>query len=104
MATLFYNAIRGGEYISKEVPWTSRVVEFFIEKAMLNEEEAFLARTRAMEWTVSKQALETGYSIRTIGRRIEKLKRKYDRVYEEYPNEIPKRNPKSVKDKYLDTH
>lgn len=90
--------------MSKEVPWSDKVLRNFIEKAMLNEDEIFLLTTRIKGWGIIRQATELGCSERTVGRIIKELKHKYDLVQSEFPNEFPQRNKKSATDRYLDTH
>lgn len=88
--------------MSKEVPWTDRVLREFIERAMLSEDEIFIMTTRIKGWTVSKQAMELHVSESTIANKIRDMKLKYDRVQAEYPDLFPVRNKKSAKEKYMD--
>lgn len=88
--------------MSKEVPWTDRVLREFIERAMLSEDEIFIMTTRIKGWTVSKQAMELHVSESTIANKIRDLKHRYDLVQAEYPDIFPVRNKKSAKEKYMD--
>lgn len=88
--------------MSKEVPWSDRVLRFFIEKGALTEDQIFVITTRLKGWTVSKTALEMHKSESSVARIVKDLKIKYDIVQSEYPDQLPLRNKKSVKDKYMD--
>lgn len=89
--------------MSKEVEWTLQRYDFFVEKAMLSDDEAFIMRTRIQGWSVSQQAETLGRSESTIHKTIANLKKKYDIVQSEYPDRLPPRK-KSDKEKWMDTH
>lgn len=86
-----------------QVPWTNKLTESFIEKGALSEDEAYIMRTRVKGYTVSKQAMELNCSEATVHRMISLLKKKYDKVRMEYPNEFPKRRT-SAKETWMDEH
>lgn len=89
--------------MAHQVKWTKKVLDSFIEKAMLNEDEIFVMVTRCKGWTVTKQALELHKSEATIHRMIKLLKDKYDRVQAEYPSEFPVRRT-SKEEIYMDNN
>lgn len=89
--------------MSKQVVWTKKVLEDFIELAMLTEEEAFIMRSRVKGWTVTQQAMELNKSESSVHRTINLLKKKYDTVQAEHPDRFPIRKA-SAKETYMDTH
>lgn len=89
--------------MTKQVTWTKKIIEDFIEYAYLSEDEALIMRTRAQGWTVSKQAMELNKSESSVHKTIKSLKEKYDIVQKEHPDKFPKRRT-SAKEEYMDTH
>ena len=89
--------------MSKQVPWTHRLTERFIELGALNSDEAFIMRGRVRGMTVTEMAFNLSKSESTIHRTIKLLKIKYDLVQKEYPDEFPVRKS-SAKETYMDTH
>lgn len=87
----------------KQVIWTKKVLEDFIELAMLTEEEAFIMRSRVKGVTVTQQAMELNKSESSVHRMINQLKKKYDAVQAEHPDRFPPRKF-SAKETYMDTH
>lgn len=87
----------------KQVLWTKKVLESFIEKAMLTEDEAYIMRSRCQGVTVVEQAHKLHKSEATVHRMISSLKKKYDVVQAEYPEEFPPRKY-SAQEEYMDTH
>lgn len=87
--------------MAHEVIWTDRLTKMFEEKAMLNKEECFILETRARGYTTSYQADSLGCSVQTVHRMIAKLKKKYDVVQQEYPDDFPKRKTSKV-EKFMD--
>jgi len=87
--------------MANQVIWTDRLTKLFEEKAMLNEEECFVLETRARGYTTSYQADALGCSVQTIHRMVSKLKKKYDAVQEEFPDQFPKRITSKV-EKFMD--
>lgn len=84
--------------MAKQVLWTDKLTESFIEKAALSEDEAFVMRTRARGYSVTYQARELHKSESTIARMISQLKKKYDAVQKEYPDEFPIRKTSKVEE------
>lgn len=87
----------------KQVKWTEKKTEFFIEKGCLNEEQAYIMRSRVRGATITEQALHLNKSEASIHRTIRVLKDLYDEVQREYPDVLPIRR-KSAKEEYMDTH
>lgn len=90
--------------MSKEVPWTKRTLENFIEKAHLNDDEIYIMESRIKGESVTAQSLHLNQSTATTHRMIRVLKHKYDLVQAEYPDEFPLRIKKTAKEKWMDTH
>lgn len=76
--------------MAHQVPWCKEILEEFIAKACLTEDEEKIIRTRVMGWSITKQSLELGMSTSTINRKIGKIKRKYDNC-QRYSNILPPR-------------
>lgn len=87
--------------MAKQVLWTDKLTEAFIEKAALSEEEAFIMRTRARGYTVTQQSIALSRSTSSIARSIAVLKTKYDAVQKEYPDIFPVRKTSKV-EKFMD--
>ena len=64
--------------MTKQVFWTKVVLESFIQEGNLNRRQEFIVRTRAMGYTISKQAEELHLSIDQVNKEIAELKKKYD--------------------------
>lgn len=88
--------------MAHQVPWNKKIVETFISEGMLSSDEAFIIRTRAMGWTVTKQARELCVSESTVHNMIALLKKKYD-IVQAYNPDLPPRK-QSAKETYMDTH
>lgn len=89
--------------MAHQVPWTQDKLDFFIEKALLNEDEEFIMRTRCKGWTITQQAFQLNKSESTIHNMVKVLKLKYDVVQKEYPTKLPPRKF-SVEETYMDNH
>lgn len=87
--------------MSHDIEWSKQRMEKFIDYALLNEEETYIIRSRIMNTPVSEQAYILNCSESRVHRIIAKLKRKYDIIQEEYPDEFPKRK-NSAKEEYMD--
>lgn len=66
--------------MAHEVPWDRRIVEEFIDQAMLSYDEQWLLRTRIQGMPRCQQADVLGLSERSLDRMIRRLKNKYDRA------------------------
>ena len=89
--------------MSKQVPWTDKVLCDFICAAALSDDETFIMKTRVKGMTVTEQALKLHKSEATVHRMISVLKKKYDQVQRESPDRFPIRK-KSAKELYMDSH
>lgn len=87
--------------MAHQVLWTDRLTESFIQRAALSEDEAYIMRTRARGYTVTQQALFLNKSTATVHRMISVLKKKYDAVQKEYPEEFPIRKVVKI-EKFMD--
>lgn len=87
----------------KRVQWTKKTMEFFIEHAMLNEDDCYLLESRVKGKTVREQSLHLHRSESSIHRDLQRIKKLYDVIQEEYPDKLPKRRY-SAKETYMDTH
>lgn len=85
----------------KQVEWTKKLTEDFIDMAMLSDDEAYIMRSRVKNVPVSIQADTLSCSEATVHRMIAKIKRKYDIVQRENPEHFPPRK-KSAKEKWMD--
>lgn len=66
--------------MAHEVPWDRRIVEEFVSRAMLTQDEQWLLRTRIQGMPRCQQADALGLSERSVDRAIRRLKAKYDQV------------------------
>lgn len=64
--------------MTKQVFWTKAVMESFIQEGNLNKRQAFIVRTRAEGYTISKQAEELNLSVDQVNKEIAELKKRYD--------------------------
>lgn len=61
--------------MAHEVPWDRRIVEEFIDQAMLSDDEQWLLRTRIQGMPRCQQADALGLSERSLDRMIRRLKK-----------------------------
>lgn len=83
-----------------QLDWDKGLYDKFVERAMLNEEEAWIMKNRILGMYVSTMAIERDTSESTIHRKIALLKKKYDRVQKLY-DDMPVRR-ESEKEKEMD--
>lgn len=88
--------------MSHQVIWTKRVLDFFCEAANLTPFEREVMITR-LTMTRLQQADYLSVSLSTLDKCIARLKRKYDAVQKEYPDELKPRR-KSAAETYMDEH
>ena len=62
------------------MPWDQQILDEFIRRALLSEEDQWLLRSRIGGMSRSQQAEHLGLSERSVDRRISRLKAKYDHV------------------------
>lgn len=70
----------GGKIIARQICWTKKIVETFIEEACLTKEEQDILRTNVAGLTISEQAEKFNISVCKVNRIIKRLKCKYDNV------------------------
>ena len=61
--------------MTKQVFWTKTIVDTFIEEGNLNERQIYIIKTRALGYTIVKQAEELHLSIDQINKDISDLKK-----------------------------
>lgn len=66
--------------MAQQVPWDQQILDEFIRRALLSEEDQWLLRSRIGGMSRSQQAEYLGLSERSVDRRISRLKSKYDQV------------------------
>lgn len=71
--------------MSIQVTWTQNVVEQFIALGNLDDDEAYIIRTRRKKSRI-QQSMDRQCSVSTIDRKIKTLKCKYDAVQAEHPD------------------
>lgn len=75
-----------------QVNWNKTILEDFIEEGLLTEEESKLMRLRTKNKSTVYQANELNVSTATIDRMVVNLKKKYDKLHEQFPERFPKRH------------
>lgn len=88
--------------MAHQVPWNKVIVEEFIDKAMLTEDEEWVLRTRVAGWSRTKQADHLQISISTLDKIINMLKKKYDNVEKTNPLLPPRKT--SAKETWMDNN
>lgn len=76
--------------MTKQVIWTKKVLEAFIEEGNLNERQEFIIRSRASGYSIVKQAEELHLSVDQVNKDIAHLKKIYD-VTQTTSNILPPR-------------
>ena len=90
--------------MSHQVIWTKKTEHFFADMANLNETERDVLHCRVMGMTrVQTSMYLDGLSVSTIDRIVKVLKAKYDRVQQEYPDDLRPRRY-SAEETYMDEH
>jgi len=74
----------------KSITLTKRIVEIFIEEAMLSDDEIKVLEMRAKQVPVARQAQIMNMSESSINRITKRLKEKYD-IVQKYNPELPSR-------------
>lgn len=88
--------------MAKQICWTKKIMETFIEEACLTKEEQDILRTRVAGLTISEQAEKFNISVCKVNRIIKRLKWKYDNV-QKYCEDLPLRKV-SAAELYMYTH
>lgn len=89
--------------MSHEVVWTKKVLERFCEAAKLTDFERQVMETRIAGMTITQQAFYLSVSDSTVCRTVARLKKKYDAVQKEYPDELKPRR-KTVYEDFMDNN
>lgn len=73
----------------KQIPWTKRKYDRFLEVAILTDDEKSILEDRVIR-NMSRVQMSMRYnvSVATVDRTIKSLREKYDQVQEEYPGEF----------------
>ena len=77
--------------MARQVVWTKRTTDFFLDNSNATDFEKQVLLTRISGMTVQQQAFYFSCSPATVHRAVKHLKQLYDRVQQEYPEELPKR-------------
>ena len=80
-----------------QISWNKDLYDKFCERAMLNDEDKDLLRTRIQGMYVSQQSILFDCSESTIHRRINKLKKLYDEIQKNYADMPVRRTSKEEK-------
>ena len=89
--------------MAHQVIWTKKRLEFFLEHSGMNSFQKQIMRDRCESVTVIQMSLLYHCSESTIHKEIARIKRIYDEVQKQYPDELPPRKS-SAKELYMDTH
>ncbi len=76
--------------MTKQVVWTKRVLEAFIDEGNLTDRQEYIIRTRAKGFTIPQQAEALNLSVDQINKDIATLKKIYD-VTQLHSNILPPR-------------
>ena len=86
-----------------KVPWNRTLLEDFIKEGLLTEDEEFIMRTRLAGWSQVKQAMERNISTATVSNIVRRLKDKYNKLNEQFPDRFPPIKQNDVEDMLDDT-
>lgn len=89
--------------MAHQVIWTKKTLECFLEYSGMNEFQKQIMIDRCKNVTVVQMSLKYHCSESTIHKEIAKIKKIYDIVQKQHPDELPIRK-KSTKELYMDTH
>lgn len=89
--------------MAHQVIWTRRVTLFFEQMAQLNEVQKQILESRIAGMTVKQMSIYYSMSQRTIGTIVQRLKRKYDEVQQQYPDDLKPRKTSAIQT-YMDEH
>lgn len=84
-----------------QVIWTRRVFEFFADAANLTPLERGIMETRISGMSRLQQSSYFSISLSSLDRAINRIKRKYDEVQKEFPDELKPRRS-STAETFLD--
>lgn len=86
-----------------KVPWNRTLLEDFIKEGLLTEDEEFIMRTRLAGWSQVKQSMERNISTATVSNIVRRLKDKYSKLSEQFPDRFPPMKQNDVEDMLDDT-
>lgn len=89
--------------MAHQVKWTKKTFELFCDLAMLSDTERFIMKTRIESRPISWQANQLNMSEANVHKIISKLKKKYDAVQLDHPEDLPPRR-KSEKETWMDSN
>lgn len=89
--------------MAHQVIWTKKTLEFFLEHSGMSDFQKQIMIDRCKNVTVIQMSLKYNCSESTVHKEIAKIKRIYDEVQRQHPDELPPRK-KSSKELYMDTH
>lgn len=89
--------------MAHQVIWTRRVYEFFCDAANLTKLDRDILSQRIAGMTIKEMQFYYDLSESAINKRIARLKRIYDEVQKEYPEELKPRRT-SAAETYMDVH
>ena len=89
--------------MAHQVIWTKKTLDFFLEHSGMNDFQKQIMIDRCQNMTVIQMSLKYHCSDSTVHKEIAKIKKIYDVVQKEHPDELPPRK-KSSKELYMDTH
>lgn len=89
--------------MAHQVIWTKKTLEFFLEHSGMSSFQKQIMRDRCDSVTVLQMSFLYHCSESTIHKEIARIKRIYDEVQKQYPDELPPRKA-SAKELYMDTH
>ena len=77
--------------MAHQVPWDNRILHAFCQTASLTKEEKWILETRINGMSRREQADVLGLSERSVDRRVQMLKRKYDHAQRQSPDLPPRK-------------
>lgn len=89
--------------MAHQVIWTKKTLDTFIKLGNLNEFQQQIMITRCNNKTVIEQSIMLNCSESKVHKEIARIKRIYDEVQKQHPDELPPRRS-STKELYMDTH
>lgn len=89
--------------MSRQVVWTKRTESFFCDAANLTPFERDVLRCRISGMTQVQTSFYLSVSVSTIQKTVARIKRIYDVVQKEFPDELKPRRTCAA-ETYMDTH
>ncbi len=80
--------------MTKDIVWTKKVLETFIEEANLNPRQEYIIRARASGQTIVEQAFHLNLSVDQVNKDIRKLKELYDLIQKNSKKLPPRKKTK----------